>query len=413
MKASWMMACVALCGAMSTATAHVGVSPGGLPSYSMPIGVPPGIGGMTPQLSLLYAGVGVNGPLGHGWSVQGTSSISRCPSTREIDGVSKGVAYTVADRLCLDGQRLVRTTAAGVPQGTTDDARGIAGSGYTEFRTEKDSFVRVRAYGYWGNSADLGPRWFRVWTKAGQVFDYGHAPSNPVGAIVVEKPGAASADRPVMTWAIARQSDTPGNYIDYAYTRRTRVWGSGPVADTPTAGTEWNLAEIRYTGFSGTPARTPNNRIVFDYADRPLGFTDSPYDPAETYQAGFKNLSIARLTRIRAFVGTDLPQPVLVRSLLFTYDNSPVSGRSRLVQIKECFGESSAAAGEPGARCLQPVKFEYAATGTHAIAMNQGFNLKNLEAYRANGTRGVMAAISTATAWPTSCAGPPTPRRRT
>lgn len=376
----------------ANALAQVSVGGSGLPNYSVPITVPPGIAGMTPQLSFLFAGAGVNGPEGFGWSVQGTSVITRCPSTLDIDGASTSVTYAPADRLCLDGQRLVRTDAAGVPKSTTDDANGISGTEVREFRTEKDSFVRVRAYGHWGNLPEYGPKWFRVWTKAGQIFDYGSAPSNPSGAIVVEKPGVTDPDdRPVMTWAIARQSDTLGNYIDFSYTRRAVNWGSGAVANTPTAGAEWYVQEIRYTGFSGSPIRLPNNKIVFDYEDRPQTYTDRPYDPAEAYQAGYKNVSLARLKRIRSFIGTNLAEPVLVRTLIPTYASSPVTGRSRITQIKECFGEGTTA-GEPGSKCTQPTKFSYADSGDSDITMNDAFNLKNAALSSSDSTYGILTA---------------------
>lgn len=385
MRAVFALALAAL-GWSAGAVAQVGVGSSGLPSYSYPVTVPPGVAGMTPQLSLLYAGGGVNGPQGHGWSLQGTSVITRCPSTLDIDGTSSAVTYAPEDRLCLDGQRLVRTNTLGAPMSTTTDAEGIGGTGTREFRTEKDSFVRVRAYGYWGNSTAYGPKWFRVWTKAGHVFDYGDAPSNPGGAIVVEKVGAVSADRPVMAWAVVRQSDTLGNYIDFDYTRRSIRWGSGTAANSPTPAAEWYVSQIRYTGFSGTPARAPYNKILFDYEDRATQATDRPHDPAEAYQAGFKNVSMARLTRIRSFVG-----PALVRTVIPSYAVSPVTGRSRITEIKECFGESQTA-GEPGTKCTQPTKFSYADTGTPEIARDPEFNLGNVYLLSRDGSLGTLTA---------------------
>ena len=53
---------------------------GGTPSYSQAIAVPPGVAGMSPNIGLYYAGGGVNGPVGHGWGVQGLSTITRCPA---------------------------------------------------------------------------------------------------------------------------------------------------------------------------------------------------------------------------------------------------------------------------------------------------------------------------------------------
>ena len=57
-----------------------------------------------------------------------------------------------------------------------DDARGLA-TGFREYRTEKDIYARIRAYGI-ANGADTnGPLYFKVWTKSGQIYEYGAAPS--------------------------------------------------------------------------------------------------------------------------------------------------------------------------------------------------------------------------------------------
>src|SRR5439155_8339607 len=86
---------------------------GGTPSYSQAIALPPGVAGMSPNIGLYYAGGGVNGPVGHGWGVQGLSTITRCPATVAIDNKMAGVVYGASDKLCLDGQRLIQTDEGG------------------------------------------------------------------------------------------------------------------------------------------------------------------------------------------------------------------------------------------------------------------------------------------------------------
>ena len=99
----------ALC-AGAACHAQVSVSADGQPGFSYPIAVPPGIAGVQPSLSLVYSGGG-NGPLGVGWVLSGTSVIARCPATKDVDGVVRGVNYASSDKLCLDGQRLIQTDA--------------------------------------------------------------------------------------------------------------------------------------------------------------------------------------------------------------------------------------------------------------------------------------------------------------
>src|SRR5437764_5696770 len=89
-------ATVALLAALALpAHAQLGVSDSGLPGYGYALKVPPGISGMAPNLSLSFSGVGINGPVGHGWSVQGISSITRCAGVQATDGAIKGVKYGI------------------------------------------------------------------------------------------------------------------------------------------------------------------------------------------------------------------------------------------------------------------------------------------------------------------------------
>jgi Salmonella virulence plasmid 65kDa B protein/Insecticide toxin TcdB middle/N-terminal region len=376
---SRLLAGATLATMLGAAVAQIAVSPSGLPTYSIPVPVPPGIGGMTPQLSLFFAGAGVNGPLGTGWSLQGLSVITRCGSTKVLDGVPRGVVFEGKDRLCLDGQRLIRVDSFGVPiASSSDDATGRINGATAEYRTEKDSYARIRAYEYWGTEQANGPLYFKVWTKSGQLYEYGKPPSAEGNGSLIIAGGAASATtKPVMAWALARATDTLGNYMDFKYQSRGAQWGSGPTPGQPTAGADWVISQILYTGFSGTPARLPYNKLLFDYEERSdAPVTGSAHDRAEAYQAGYKSVNIWRLRRIRAFMGTTAAS--LVRTTQLTYERSPETGRSRLTQVRECFGESTTTIGEPGTKCTQPTVFAYANTGDENITRTSAFNLGTL-----------------------------------
>lgn len=367
----------------SGAQAQVTVGEGGTPTYSQAIAVPPSVAGMAPNIGLLYSSGGVNGPLGYGWSLQGISTITRCPAIKAIDGAARGVDYSGADKLCLDGQRLIQTNAAGVPLAfpqTNDSLGGVV----REYRTEKDSFARVRSYGSVNGNAANGPQYFKVWTKSGQIYEYGNnANAQANAAIAVQGKSVVSA------WAVSRISDTLQNFIDFQYEQRDVAWGSGPTAGAPSLGHEWNLVEVRYTG---TASAQPANRIRFTYSDR-ANVAGGAQDRGEAYHQGAKNVSVRRLDAVRTY--TNWPgnvsvwpaappaTAVKVKTVKLSYDQGPVSNRSRLVKIQECAGSAETA-------CTPPVSFSYSAGGTDPFTVTNGFNLTTEVLTSTSGNYGVL-----------------------
>ncbi|MDH0867598.1 FG-GAP-like repeat-containing protein [Mitsuaria sp. GD03876] len=381
LRAGRMLACAFVGAVMATgAFAQISVSSSGSPAYSQAIGVPPGIGGMQPNLSLMYAGGGVNGPVGHGWSLQGISMITRCPATRYTDGRPGGVVFGPGDKLCLDGQRLIQTDASGnvvaFPQ--VDDVKGLS-SGWREYRTEKDSFVRVRAYGQTGSDAANGPQYFKVWTKAGQIYEYGNSPSADVNtkASVV-----AQGKTAVMVWAVARISDVVGNYIDFKYENDERDWGSHAYNVTG-PGREWNIREIQYTG---NGSQLPSNKVVFRYSSRTS-------DAAESYQQGSKNVSVRRLDAIDTYINSPTTAPaepgaapaggLFVKRVRIDYAQGGLTGRARVAAISECVGANAS-------QCLPPARFNYATGSAYRVA-STSFNLPSTKLSSMDGKYGVMA----------------------
>src|SRR4029079_1060534 len=78
-----------------------GVTPSGQAVYSIPIDVAPGVGAMTPELSLEYRSSAQNGPLGVGFSLGGIAApIRRCERTLAVDGVAERFAFALDDPLC-------------------------------------------------------------------------------------------------------------------------------------------------------------------------------------------------------------------------------------------------------------------------------------------------------------------------
>lgn len=373
--ASWSSAVVL--GLLTIGPAHAGsqvsISDGGTPSYSLPIAVPPGIAGMAPNLSLLYSGSSVNGPVGYGWTVQGVSMITRCAGNKLIDGYAPKVQYGPNDKLCLDGQRLIQTDANGVVVngGVTNpnianqfqqgDALGGTGMVH-EYRTDKDMYARIRSYDDANGDPNNGPAYFKVWTKSGQVYEYG-VKSNPSANAQI----TAQGKNVVVAWPVSRISDTVGNYIDVLYEQRDQAWGSGATAGSPGAGHEWNVTEIRYTG---NGIQQPRNKVTFEYTDR-ADNTGNAQDRAETYLSGSKNVSIRRLAKIHTYINwpadqTSLPSnAVATKVYRLSYDNGPVSNRSRLKQVVECNGDES--------KCLPGTSFNYASGTAVGYTANGSF----------------------------------------
>lgn len=331
--------------------AQVAVSESGQAVYSIPIPAPPGIAGHEPKLSLQYAR-GASGHLAAGWSIAGGSLITRCGSTMASDGFIKGVRYTSEDRFCLDGERLILTNADGVVG--SQAGYGVHGS---EYRTEKDAFSRVRAY---GGSAALGPETFKVWTKSGLVYQYG-----ATGDSRITTHGLPNAV--VVTWAVNRISDAAHNYIDFSYRNQTSTFaGSG--------GREWWLSQVRYTG-NEKRGQLPANRIEFYYE------TGRP-DVRESYHEGSKTIVAHRLVQASTFIATTAGDREVNR-LKLAHVVSPNTGRSLLASAQLCGGAGMQ-------ECMPKTEFTY----TQGLApVFESVSLSELALTRKDGSGRVQRGV--------------------
>jgi hypothetical protein len=251
------------------------VTESGAAEYRIPIRVPPGIAGMEPKLALVYNSQGGNGLLGVGWNLEGLSSIARCPRTLAQDGVRGGVNYDWNDRYCLDGQRLVAIS-------------GSYGADGTEYRTERESFSKVISYGVAGN----GPAWFKVWTKSGQILEYGNSLDSRI---------EAQGKPTVRAWAVNKVFDTKGNYFTLTYTEDS---GDG----------DYRPARIDYSGNTSAGSAAFQS-IRFAYEPRA--------DMAPAYIAGSVLKVVKRLTSVTSYVG-ETPS----RAYRLVYDNNGPMSRT-------------------------------------------------------------------------------------
>ncbi|WP_295729998.1 FG-GAP-like repeat-containing protein [uncultured Muribaculum sp.] len=87
---------------------EIGVDNTGAATFSIPIELPQGCGGLTPELSINYNSMGGNGMFGRGTELSGVSAIYRTAATRFVNGYERGVMFDSDDALCLDGQPIIR-----------------------------------------------------------------------------------------------------------------------------------------------------------------------------------------------------------------------------------------------------------------------------------------------------------------
>ena len=314
-------------GAPMVTSSTFSVTPQGAASYQVPIRVAPGVAGVEPKLSFAYNSQGSNGIMGLGWSLTGLSAVMRCPQTIAQDGLHGSVSLAASDRFCLDGKRLKLLN----PTNSTTLKYWAAGAA-NEYRTEIASFTKVVANGTAGLS---GPAWFKVWTKSGEIIEYGNTADSQVTA-------SASGTSTPLIWAVNKISDRYGNYITFTYTQ-------------PTPGVvEFYPATISYTG-NANLSQAPNQQVTFSYQARPDVI--SGYGPN-----GSATHTGQMLSTVQILAGTNNPGgATLVRTYTLAYVPSSVSGRSTLQSIKECspVNPTVNATGQTPMTCRPPLTFDW------------------------------------------------------
>ena len=159
-----------------SATEHVGtiaaqfrVSESGAATYNVPISIPKGTAGVAPQVSLNYSSQAGDGIVGQGWSLSASSAVTRCGKTPVYDGKQGGVSLTKSDRLCFNGQRLLKNRTANTKH--TSDI-GITDTSYwsesSVYHTAVDSFNIIKPHYVAGTL-----RAFTVENKAGEIHYFG------------------------------------------------------------------------------------------------------------------------------------------------------------------------------------------------------------------------------------------------
>ncbi|GMV29648.1 MAG: hypothetical protein AMXMBFR59_17730 [Rhodanobacteraceae bacterium] len=296
------------------------VGPDGNYSYVLPIDVPDGRNGMQPNLSMNYSSGGHNGYLGVGWTLGGFSEITRCGNSIAADGTTHGVGFDSSDNFCLNGTKLVMTSA------------GRYGDPGSEYRTERDSHAKIVAL---GGSRSAGPDQFLVWEKNGRRLSY--------KAYTATRRSSGSRGSSVVAdvkfiWLLDAVLDRYGNTITYQYT----------TENSEETGFLYRPHRINYTGHvNGTE---PHRYIEFGYtpvANRAV---------LQRFVNGVKVSHPGLLQQIVAYA----PNPTATTwawRYTMAYETSEVSGRPRLTSIQKC--------GSLGT-CNEARKFEWSKPGATA-----------------------------------------------
>ena len=176
---------------VGTADGTFNVNALGAGTYTIPLEVPPGVGGFQPNLSINYNSMGGIGIAGYGWNIGGLSAITRSPQTFYHDGETVGVDLTATDRFSLDGQRLICTN-------------GTYGGNNSEYRTEIDNFTKVICL----TDGTATPKRFLAKTKGGLELHYGYeGDSDQTIEGLTEE----------VSWYIDKMTDLYGNTIEFEY----------------------------------------------------------------------------------------------------------------------------------------------------------------------------------------------------
>ena len=283
-----------------------GVSPSGAANYSIPIWVQPGPKNMQPSLAFTYNSQGGNGTMGVGWGLSGFSSIDRCPWTEAEDGKAISVNVSATDRFCLDGNKLRITSGPLANYGATGAV----------YQTEIANFSRVTSVG----TAGSGPQSFLVHTKAGLILEYGSTEDSRV---------LLGLSTTVYRWLLNKVSDREGNSYVITYTTDNSV-GRVPLK----------------VNWAKTSSGIYQYEAYFSYTNK-----SDPRDIVTMRQGSDTITTKLILNSVAIGYSASGSSYSPKRQYILNYLPSPVTGQSRLTEIKECATSISV--------CLKPSSISY------------------------------------------------------
>lgn len=172
------------------------VSPMGGATYSIPIEVPMGVGGLRPSIGIVYNSQSGYGLCGYGATLSGMSAITRGTKDIYYDGTTKGMNYLAGDALYLDGTRLILIS-------------GTPGQDGATYALESDPFARVIAHGTCSQTSDN--TCYELIQSDGTVTWFGSSSTS------CQKYTDANGRQKIRAWYVDRITQPTGNYLEYYY----------------------------------------------------------------------------------------------------------------------------------------------------------------------------------------------------
>ena len=256
--------------------------------YSVSIECPNG-GALMPAISLSYNSQTGWGLAGYGFGIGGLSAITRGGSNLYDDGALRGITYTNADNLFLDGKRLILQSGTHFCDGAV-------------YTVEGDPYTTVIMHGTYSDTT--ANTWFEVHAADGTIYKYGSSVSSRLSYI--NKNGAQR----IASWHISYAEDVYQNCITYSYET-----------------TNLNIRPTVITyGTNNSVSRGITNTVTFGY--RSLGDRARPFTVED--RQGYADVVLTDIT-----TATD---GVTFRRYELKYDEASDKGYaqfSRLVQIDE------------------------------------------------------------------------------
>lgn len=177
------------------------LSPVGGATYSIPIDVPLGVGGMQPSLALAYNSLSENGMAGWGCNLSGISVITRAPKDIYHDNIAKGLTHLADEAYLLDGQRLIYVS-------------GTVGQEGAVYSPETDPFTKVIVHGTYNTTT--ANTWFEVQSSNGMIYYYGVTSS-------ARQSYTYNGFPRINAWYIDYAEDPLGNNMMYSYNNTNNV----------------------------------------------------------------------------------------------------------------------------------------------------------------------------------------------